>query len=136
MFVKNNTENNRFKKPWDDKKNSLRCDHCGLKGHTKESCFKLVGYPNRFKNKFQSQKQRYQNSRGAAAYMAETPLDHESNSQLEGLWQSVEKIQSQLGKMMHPGQDETNEMVNFAASEEFAGMSTSLMKEHMSEVTG
>ncbi|KAJ0586726.1 hypothetical protein HanIR_Chr04g0155021 [Helianthus annuus] len=26
-------------------KNKLKCDHCGMAKHTKEQCFKLVGYP-------------------------------------------------------------------------------------------
>ncbi|XP_056685159.1 uncharacterized protein [Spinacia oleracea] len=27
-----------------------KCDHCTMKGHTKEECFQLVGYPDWFKN--------------------------------------------------------------------------------------
>lgn len=27
-----------------------KCDYCGMRGHTKEECFKIVGYPEWFKN--------------------------------------------------------------------------------------
>jgi len=27
-------------------KSHLHCTHCGMKKHTKETCFKIVGYPN------------------------------------------------------------------------------------------
>ncbi|XP_056695561.1 uncharacterized protein [Spinacia oleracea] len=33
---------------WEKETNT--CDHCGMKGHLKEECFKLVGYPDWFKN--------------------------------------------------------------------------------------
>lgn len=28
-----------------EERNKLRCSHCGMRRHTKETCFKLVGYP-------------------------------------------------------------------------------------------
>ncbi|XP_060190846.1 uncharacterized protein LOC132620168 [Lycium barbarum] len=37
----------KFKKPY----NSLICDFCKCKGHTKDTCFKLAGYPSDFKSK-------------------------------------------------------------------------------------
>ncbi|KAL2898856.1 Zinc finger CCHC domain-containing protein 18 [Bienertia sinuspersici] len=27
-----------------------RCDHCGMRGHTKDECFKIYGYPDWYKN--------------------------------------------------------------------------------------
>lgn len=29
----------------------MQCDHCGLKGHTKENCYKIIGYPEEFKGR-------------------------------------------------------------------------------------
>lgn len=26
-------------------KQELKCDHCGMRGHIKEGCFELIGYP-------------------------------------------------------------------------------------------
>ncbi|XP_019236051.1 PREDICTED: uncharacterized protein LOC109216356 [Nicotiana attenuata] len=33
------------------RKNNVQCDYCHYKGHTKENCFKLIGYPPDFKSK-------------------------------------------------------------------------------------
>ncbi|XP_019235589.1 PREDICTED: uncharacterized protein LOC109215923 [Nicotiana attenuata] len=41
------------------KRIGLICDHCGYKGHLKENCYKIVGYPPDFKSK-----KKGQNSRG------------------------------------------------------------------------
>ncbi|XP_047308979.1 uncharacterized protein LOC124912410 [Impatiens glandulifera] len=49
-------------------KNSI-CTHCGLKGHIKEGCFKLLGYPEWFK---QSRKKQVAVN---TANMANSPLD-------------------------------------------------------------
>jgi len=29
----------------------LVCDHCGYKGHTKDNCYRIVGFPADFKSK-------------------------------------------------------------------------------------
>lgn len=29
----------------------MQCDYCKMKGHTKEGCYKIIGYPARFKGK-------------------------------------------------------------------------------------
>ncbi|OIT04225.1 hypothetical protein A4A49_65313, partial [Nicotiana attenuata] len=33
------------------KKQFLQCDHCRMKGHIKENCFKIIGYPEDFKGR-------------------------------------------------------------------------------------
>uniref|UniRef100_A0A3Q7IG88 Reverse transcriptase Ty1/copia-type domain-containing protein n=1 Tax=Solanum lycopersicum TaxID=4081 RepID=A0A3Q7IG88_SOLLC len=32
----------------------VQCDHCGCRGHTKDQCYKIVGYPTDFKSKRKS----------------------------------------------------------------------------------
>lgn len=32
-----------------NEKELYHCDHCNMKGHTKDGCFKLIGYPDWFK---------------------------------------------------------------------------------------
>ncbi|GAA0184839.1 hypothetical protein LIER_32127 [Lithospermum erythrorhizon] len=53
--------NNKSYKKWKEKKNLQRCDHCDMRGHTKDTCFKLKGYPQGFANR--NQKMRFQNTR-------------------------------------------------------------------------
>jgi len=33
------------------RKNFIQCEHCGCKGHSREQCYKIVGYPTDFKSK-------------------------------------------------------------------------------------
>ncbi|KAF7810397.1 uncharacterized protein G2W53_037140 [Senna tora] len=47
--VKNGREHKGGKKK--ENKKDLHCDHCGYFGHTKETCFKLNGYPDWWKEK-------------------------------------------------------------------------------------
>ncbi|XP_059302469.1 uncharacterized protein LOC132054488 isoform X2 [Lycium ferocissimum] len=57
----------KFKKPY----NSLICEFCKCKGHTKDTCFKLVGYPSDFKSKKgMIGRKTGQNQRYGAAYNA------------------------------------------------------------------
>ncbi|GAA0175012.1 hypothetical protein LIER_28272 [Lithospermum erythrorhizon] len=45
LFVRAAVEPRRFVKKWDDKKGIIQYDHCGMKGHTTENCYKLKRYP-------------------------------------------------------------------------------------------
>ncbi|XP_075098916.1 uncharacterized protein LOC142175815 [Nicotiana tabacum] len=45
MTVQNNRGQYKGKKPF------VKCDYCNKPGHSKENCYKLVGYPTDFKNK-------------------------------------------------------------------------------------
>ncbi|XP_009776502.2 uncharacterized protein [Nicotiana sylvestris] len=38
-----------------EKKPGMICEHCGYKGHLKENCFKIIGYPADFKSKKKGQ---------------------------------------------------------------------------------
>ncbi|XP_075092389.1 uncharacterized protein LOC142172624 [Nicotiana tabacum] len=48
MYSSKNTNNNENYKP---KRSQVQCEYCHYKGHTKEICYKLVGYPPDFKSK-------------------------------------------------------------------------------------
>jgi len=54
-----------------------RCDHCGMRGHLKEECFKLVGYPDWFKNPKgkPNQRQAANVTREGNLYAGDNPLD-------------------------------------------------------------
>ncbi|KAL5796663.1 hypothetical protein ACOSQ2_001483 [Xanthoceras sorbifolium] len=94
--------------------------HCNMNGHLKESCFKLVGYPNWFKQ-LKDQKKKESRGRGEttgrfAANLTNTSLaiDEGQNAEL------VNMIQQELLKMMK-GKSPVAKMVNFAHLDEYAG---------------
>ncbi|KAF2305483.1 hypothetical protein GH714_005656 [Hevea brasiliensis] len=78
------------------------CDHCNLDGHTRENCFKIVGYPDWFKNK-----NRLRNSSSQSRFagqsqtsglavnnvIAETPLDVGVDSETS----KYEELNTKLG---------------------------------------
>ncbi|XP_019250920.1 PREDICTED: uncharacterized protein LOC109229825 [Nicotiana attenuata] len=42
---------NHLNSGYRSKRNNLHCDYCNFKGHTRETCYKLNGYPQDFKSK-------------------------------------------------------------------------------------
>ncbi|GAA0151244.1 hypothetical protein LIER_10004 [Lithospermum erythrorhizon] len=50
LYVKPYVDNKKSLKKWEENKSFLRCDYCVMKGHTKDTCFKLKGYPEGFFN--------------------------------------------------------------------------------------
>lgn len=46
MYSRTSGTQNRFKKGY-----NLVCDFCKIKGHTRENCYKIIGYPPDFKFK-------------------------------------------------------------------------------------
>lgn len=47
----NNPTGNQYQnRPRSEEKGNLFCTHCNLRGHTKETCYKIVGYPPGHKN--------------------------------------------------------------------------------------
>ncbi|KAF7842330.1 uncharacterized protein G2W53_004628 [Senna tora] len=70
---KEEIEARRFKAK-EEKKDEV-CTHCQMKGHVKEECFKLVGYPEWFKD-LRNQRKKTSGKKILAA-AAESPLDDE-----------------------------------------------------------
>ncbi|GAA0173644.1 hypothetical protein LIER_27219 [Lithospermum erythrorhizon] len=104
------TEVKRFKK-WEDKKTFMNCDHCGVKGHVKENCFKLKGYLSKWGNS-KNMRPRFQNkismsytNSANVAYMENTPMEfnegasENENKQLTSLMQTVEALSKEMVKM-------------------------------------
>ncbi|KAH0637972.1 hypothetical protein KY289_037887 [Solanum tuberosum] len=91
-----------------NKRHLLQCDHCGCKGHSKEQCYKIVGYPNNFKSKRKGQ------TAGAYANQVDTPLNIESRTsstaaQTSGGFITQDQYQQILQLLSKNGADSTIE---------------------------
>ena len=81
-----------------DKENQF-CEHCNVKGHLKETCFKLHGYPDWYKAQRESQRKFK-----TMANMIETPLIASSEMTADGKpdikvdWSNL--IQQEISKFM------------------------------------
>ncbi|KAL2235582.1 uncharacterized protein LOC110012136 [Sesamum indicum] len=71
-----------FKKGTTLDKKHLQCDHCKKKGHVKEGCFELVGYPEWYKNMMD---QRKIGSRPTTARTMNSRVNYQANN----LWTSL-----------------------------------------------
>ncbi|KAF7841255.1 Retrovirus-related Pol polyprotein from transposon RE1 [Senna tora] len=112
---KNDGERRRESK---EEKYSKYCEHCHMNGHVKESCFKLQGYPDWYK---ELKKRNGTGKKGqiVATTVAESPLDVEdANNNDQGNQMSILSILvKELSKVM---KGNTNEHVNFAQLGNFA----------------
>ncbi|GAA0187195.1 transmembrane signal receptor [Lithospermum erythrorhizon] len=134
LSAKGDVENKRFPERFDRfrKREPMRCDHCNLRGHTKDRCFKLLGYPEWWDNNKASKPRAY--GPKAGAYMAETPLDDcdfqaasvKQEMNLESIINTMAQMQKDIGKIMqHPNNSGSGvERIHLAHFEDFAGMST------------
>lgn len=78
MNVKKQFGNTWQKRESKEAKMRKKCDHYLMKGHTKEECFQLVGYPDQFKNPSKgkaTQKTAANVSKKTTEYARESPLD-------------------------------------------------------------
>lgn len=68
-------------------KNTLVCKNCGIKGHTIERCYKLIGYPkdNKGKNDFQSSNKQFSSNMTQADLKESCDLFHFSSDQISKL---------------------------------------------------
>ncbi|KAL0418446.1 UNVERIFIED_CONTAM: Retrovirus-related Pol polyprotein from transposon RE1 [Sesamum radiatum] len=101
-------------------KKSQTCSHCGRIGHTKESCFKLHGVPDWYKQLKDQKVKETGSARGFNVITADAGNDSENASNLgDAVKQMTELIK--LMKENIPQQDPLQ--VNFAHRDDFAGTS-------------
>ncbi|KAF7800953.1 uncharacterized protein G2W53_044551 [Senna tora] len=117
-----NNRNESVVKRNDDRradKNSKFCDHYNLTGQTRDTCFKIVGFPDWYKElKEQRKKARKKNM--AANALADTPIEPtkvKENIDFSGVLTALQEI----AKMV---KSKADEQVNFANFGEFAGKTT------------
>lgn len=104
------------------------CDHCKQKGHTKDQCFKLVGYPEWYVD-LKGKKPQNSSNRVAAAvhdssgilgnFPTDTPLDLEPGSSLNHSssamnTQMLSAVCKEVFKMMQNNNSEYHPSINFS----------------------
>ncbi|KAF7810093.1 uncharacterized protein G2W53_036836 [Senna tora] len=121
MSAKGNFRSEGFKKVDDKKieKMSKFCDHCQQNRHTKEGCFKLIGYPDWWKD-LKEQKRKMTKKGTTANLVAETLIDWHKDKTFVDYGSVMAAIQ-ELTKIVK-GKPE-DQHVNFANLGEFAGTS-------------
>ncbi|KAF7840943.1 uncharacterized protein G2W53_003241 [Senna tora] len=118
---------NSYKK-YDVSKKDKICEHCNGKGHGKDTCFKIHGYPDWWKE--------LKERRGVSAKkqvvatatertVADTPVTQDSEQSVKGDLTSVVSYLLKEVQRLGKGKNST-EQVNFANLHDFAGNSNSL----------
>ncbi|KAL0307507.1 UNVERIFIED_CONTAM: hypothetical protein Scaly_2561500 [Sesamum calycinum] len=104
------------KKQYTDKKN-FYCTHCTRTGHSKESCFKLHGYPDWFKDLTDKRKRYGSDARALNAIISDSAVV----PQQEVTTQTLSIMMSELLQMMKGKTQSDQAQVNYAKMGEFAG---------------
>ncbi|KAF7835734.1 uncharacterized protein G2W53_010593 [Senna tora] len=110
----------------DSSKKDKFCDHCNMNGHTRDTCFKIHGYPEWFKELREKRGGKKQVTKMAKDTGAtEIPTGQETDSAVKGDLANVVsyllKEARRLGKTKGPASKD--EQVNFANLYDFAGTS-------------
>ncbi|GAA0156983.1 hypothetical protein LIER_14344 [Lithospermum erythrorhizon] len=99
MFGRTFADDKKVVKKWDDKKAFLKCDHYNMRGHTKDNCYRLKGFPDNFGSR--NQKSRFQNVRSNNAMQREMvkfrESNHHSNAELS-IMHNVNSLQDQQSR--------------------------------------
>ncbi|KAF7824378.1 uncharacterized protein G2W53_022522 [Senna tora] len=121
MLARGNIRSENFKKNEDKKNEKLakHCDHCQQYGHTREGCFKLIGYPEWFKE-LREQKRKNAKKNFAANVIAETPIELSKDKDRTDYTNVLAALQ-ELTKIVKGKTEEQH--VNFANLGEYAGKS-------------
>ncbi|CAI9115116.1 OLC1v1015952C1 [Oldenlandia corymbosa var. corymbosa] len=102
-------------------KKLLKCDYCGINGHLREGCFKLIGYPDWFK---ELKEQRSFQPGRISAHLVETDLETKSDKketgELMGMMNNIKRMEQELSRMLK-GKGIDREHINFAHFSDFAG---------------
>ncbi|KAF7837340.1 uncharacterized protein G2W53_005822 [Senna tora] len=109
-FKKEEIEARRFKAKEENK--DKVCTHCQMKGHVKEECFKIVGYPEWFKD-LRNQKKKGSGKKILVA-AAESPLDDETETPKDLASMISQIVRQEISKARE-------EKVNVAYLGEFTG---------------
>ncbi|KAF7810293.1 uncharacterized protein G2W53_037036 [Senna tora] len=108
-----------FARRSDDKKadkNAKYCDHCNQSGHTREACFKIIGFPDWYKN-LKEQKKKAGKRNVTANAVADTLMEFakdKENIDLAGVLTALQEITKTV-------KIKIEEQVNFANLGEFVG---------------
>ncbi|KAF7825204.1 uncharacterized protein G2W53_016368 [Senna tora] len=100
------------------------CDHCNQNGHTQESCFKIIGFPERYKDLKEQKKKAGKKVGNAANMVADTPIDFvkdKQNIDFSGVLTTLQEIAKVV-------KNKAEEQANFANLSEFADGSTKHVK--------
>lgn len=100
------------------KKEDKFCDHCKTFGHVKETCFKLIGYP----DWYVETKKNGKDKSSIHVNVVESSVDSDrvvESKQQEWL---VDFIKQEVEKVIKGKQLKSDTAVNFVHNEEFAGM--------------
>ncbi|CAI9102997.1 OLC1v1001404C1 [Oldenlandia corymbosa var. corymbosa] len=103
-------------------KKLLKYDQCGMTGHLRSGCFKIIGYPDWFKD---LKDQRNSNAGRITAHMAETPTDvalgneKEESDDLMGMMNNIRRMEMELNRMIK-GKGSEAELINYAYFLDFA----------------
>ncbi|XP_048232870.1 uncharacterized protein LOC125370624 [Ricinus communis] len=105
-------------------KEKQQCEHCKQKGHLKESCFKLHGYPDWFKELKDQQKK---GTLKATTNMVDSPLDYDSEGKEEGKKNRQDDIaslvQQEIQRLMKRKVLTEGNFMNLAMMDGYAGPS-------------
>ncbi|KAL0285859.1 UNVERIFIED_CONTAM: Retrovirus-related Pol polyprotein from transposon RE2 [Sesamum calycinum] len=102
-------------------KRSLLCEHCNKTGHDKESCFKIHGYPDWYKNLMEQRKKGV----GAQERAFAAIDDSETSTQRDTDQQLADMIRSEVRRVI---QEQTEFVdVNMAEYEDFVGLISLLL---------
>lgn len=117
----------------DSKKSDRFCDHCQIIGHTKDTCFKLHGYPDWFKE-LRNSKKGFPPKK-ASANMVSTAGSHDKIDEKEGNGKHeiasmvTQLVKEEMGKLLKG--KHVDEQVNYANFEDFAG---TILSSHSSKL--
>ncbi|KAF7807109.1 uncharacterized protein G2W53_039270 [Senna tora] len=119
MMARSNPRNENFKKIEDRRNEKLakHCDYCQQNGHTREGCFKLIGYPEWFKE-LREQRKKNGKKNMAATAISETPIDLTNDKGTNDYARVMVALQ-ELTKIVKGKTEQKH--VNFANLGEFAG---------------
>ncbi|XP_022859081.1 uncharacterized protein LOC111379875, partial [Olea europaea var. sylvestris] len=112
-------------------KELMYCDHCGMSGHSKEGCFRLIGFPDWYKKDQRTKDPSWRNTSNNVVKIDNSPLDFDndfaavttkdtsSSSDIAAIVQQ-ELMKILKGKKLNDNEDQ----VNFAYLRDYSGMYT------------